>query len=131
MSAKGTLRSVLWYGNERPDLGALLDTMDEDSRTDVVITTYGTLQSEHAKWLNRQGVRSQLKSLFDGKFVRVLKACAETFTVPWLRVVLGEFSHLFWVHTLTTLQTRHTPSKIGWPALPRPAMSSMRSDVGR
>lgn len=68
MSAKGTLRSVLWYGNERPDLGALLDTMDEDARTDVVVTTYGTLQSEHAKWLNRQGVRSQLKSLFDSKY---------------------------------------------------------------
>lgn len=68
MSAKGTLRSVLWYGNERPDLGALLDTMDEDARTDVIVTTYGTLQSEHAKWLNRQGVRSQLKSLFDSKY---------------------------------------------------------------
>jgi DNA repair protein RAD5 len=68
MSEKGTLRNVLWYGNERPDLGALLDTMDEAGRTDVVITTYGTLQSEHTKWLNRQGVRSQLKSLFDGKF---------------------------------------------------------------
>lgn len=65
MSVKGSLRSVLWYGNERPDLGALLDTMEEESRTDVVITSYGTLVSEHAKWVNRQGVRSQLKSLFD------------------------------------------------------------------
>jgi DNA repair protein RAD5 len=68
MSAKGSMRSVLWYGNDRPDLGALLDTMEDDSRTDVVITSYGTLVSEHAKWVNRQGVRSQLKSLFDSRF---------------------------------------------------------------
>ncbi|KAJ9095181.1 hypothetical protein QFC19_007635 [Naganishia cerealis] len=75
MSVRGSLRSALWYGNDRPDLGALLDTMDPESRTDVVITSYGTLVSEHAKWLSRQGVRSQLKSLFD---------------IPWLRIVLDE-----------------------------------------
>ncbi|KAJ9095987.1 hypothetical protein QFC21_005350 [Naganishia friedmannii] len=75
MSVKGSLRSVLWYGNERPDLSALLDNMEPESRTDVVITSYGTLVSEHAKWLTRQGVRSQLKSLFD---------------IPWLRIVLDE-----------------------------------------
>lgn len=68
MSVKGSLRSVLWYGNERPDLSALLDTTEVGSRTDVVITSYGTLVSEHAKWLTRQGVRSQLKSLFDSRF---------------------------------------------------------------
>lgn len=71
MSVKGSLRSVLWYGNERPDLSALLDTMEPESRTDVVITSYGTLVSEHAKWLTRQGVRSQLKSLFDSKLVNL------------------------------------------------------------
>lgn len=71
MSVKGSMRSVLWYGNDRPDLGALLDTMEDDNRTDVVITSYGTLVSEHAKWVNRQGVRSQLKSLFDSK-LRIL-----------------------------------------------------------
>jgi DNA repair protein RAD5 len=67
MSVKGSLRSALWYGNDRPDLSALLDNMEPESRTDVVITSYGTLVSEHAKWLTRQGVRSQLKSLFDSK----------------------------------------------------------------
>ncbi|KAJ9121542.1 hypothetical protein QFC22_002160 [Naganishia vaughanmartiniae] len=69
MSVKGSLKSVLWYGNERPDLSALLDNMEPESRTDVVITSYGTLVSEHAKWLTRQGVRSQLKSLFDMPFM--------------------------------------------------------------
>jgi hypothetical protein len=137
MSVKGSMRSVLWYGNDRPDLGALLDTMEDDSRTDVVITSYGTLVSEHAKWVNRQGVRSQLKSLFDSKS-SLAPAPRERFLtrvlVPWLRIVLGESSTSCDYDASADgpfPQTKHIRSRTGCREPPRHVMNWTHSEDGR
>jgi hypothetical protein len=136
MSVKGSMRSVLWYGNDRPDLGALLDTMEDDSRTDVVITSYGTLVSEHAKWVNRQGVRSQLKSLFDSEsFVRSPWMLSHLLvSVPWLRIVLGESSTSCDYEALANgpfPQTKHIRSRTGCREPPRHVMNWTHSEDGR
>ncbi len=70
MSVKGSLKVRLWYGTERPDLDLLLEA-DENTRADVVITSYGTLSSEHSKWLSakeKAGLRYEGNSLFDGEY---------------------------------------------------------------
>jgi DNA repair protein RAD5 len=68
MSVKGSLRSILWYGNERGDLDTLLDP-ESTSKVDVVITTYGTLSSEHLKWTkNKDKLSYEGGSLFDGEY---------------------------------------------------------------
>ncbi len=69
MSVKGSLRTMLYYGNERGDLETLLNS-SSDSRVDVVITTYGTLSSEHLKWVkNKDKLSYEGGSLFDGQYV--------------------------------------------------------------
>jgi hypothetical protein len=96
MSVKGSLKSMLYYGNERGDLDTLLDP-SSSSRMDVVITTYGTLSSEHLKWVKNKDKSSyEGGSLFDGErgpLIRVWQfAEASSYvSVEWLRVVLGEF----------------------------------------
>jgi len=52
-SKKGTMDITIWHGTGRLDLDAMVDE-DHDgeetkSRMKVVITSYGTLASEHAK----------------------------------------------------------------------------------
>ena len=46
-SAKGTVNVFVWHGQSRENLEAMIDT-DIDA-IDVVVTSYGTLSSEHAK----------------------------------------------------------------------------------
>jgi DNA repair protein RAD5 len=49
MSDKGTLGSFMWYGNDRVDIERLLG-QEGKKKIDVIITSYGTLASEFAKW---------------------------------------------------------------------------------
>jgi DNA repair protein RAD5 len=45
-SQRGTVNVIVWHGQGRNDLQSLIDA---DDAIDVVITSYGTLASEHAK----------------------------------------------------------------------------------
>jgi DNA repair protein RAD5 len=68
MSVEGSLITKLWYGNERGDLDVLLGGEKED-RVDVIITSYGTLASEHTKWMkNRDKANYDGGGLFDSEF---------------------------------------------------------------
>ena len=49
MSEKGSITSFMWYGNDRTDVERLL-SQEGTKRVDVIITSYGTLTSEFAKW---------------------------------------------------------------------------------
>ncbi|KAI0334349.1 hypothetical protein GY45DRAFT_1318351 [Cubamyces sp. BRFM 1775] len=71
-SKPGTLKVLVWHGQNRLDLDAAVDSGDEGA-TDVVITSYGTLVSEHAKHE---------------------KQPSPVFEVEWLRVVLDEAHHI-------------------------------------
>lgn len=48
-SKPGTLDVTIWHGQNRLDLGALVEGDDGDKIPKVVVTSYGTLASEHAK----------------------------------------------------------------------------------
>ncbi|KDQ12067.1 hypothetical protein BOTBODRAFT_57119 [Botryobasidium botryosum FD-172 SS1] len=77
-SKPGTIRVMLWYGNSRGSLSSELDLAD--GLINVVITSYGTLISEHGKDL--KGASSPL------------------FSREWKRVVLDE------AHTIRSRITR-------------------------
>jgi DNA repair protein RAD5 len=49
MSEKGSLNSFMWYGNDRTDIDRLM-SLEGRKKVDVLITSYGTLASEFAKW---------------------------------------------------------------------------------
>ncbi|EJF67216.1 hypothetical protein DICSQDRAFT_45634 [Dichomitus squalens LYAD-421 SS1] len=68
-SKPDTLRVLVWHGMNRLDLDA---AVDGEGATNVVITSYGTLVSEHAKH------EKQPSSVFE---------------VEWLRVILDEAHH--------------------------------------
>ncbi|KAF7347384.1 DNA repair protein RAD5 [Mycena venus] len=72
-SKPGTLKVILWHGQNRLDLEDVLgdDDDDGDAVIKVVITSYGVLASEHAK-----SEKSSSKS--------------PVFEIEWLRVVLDE-----------------------------------------
>ncbi|KAL5534034.1 hypothetical protein ACEPAG_494 [Sanghuangporus baumii] len=68
-SGKSTVNVVVWHGQNREDLEAMIDS-DIDA-IDVVITSYGTLSSEHS----RLDKSTKSASIFD---------------IEWFRVVLDE-----------------------------------------
>ncbi|KAJ3731911.1 DNA repair protein RAD5 [Lentinula guzmanii] len=76
-SKPGTVKIVVWHGQNRDDLNAVLedgDDGDDDEKRhtnpiQIVITSYGTLASEHAK---------------------AERSSSPVFDVEWLRVVLDE-----------------------------------------
>ncbi|KAF7310688.1 DNA repair protein [Mycena chlorophos] len=72
-SKPGTLECVIWHGQNRQDLQAMLDDDDDSddgvTKIKVVITSYGVLASEHAK---------------------LDKSKSPLYEVEWLRVVLDE-----------------------------------------
>lgn len=53
MSAKGTITSFMWYGNDRVDIERLLG-QEGKKKVDVIVTSYGTLASEYQKWLRNK-----------------------------------------------------------------------------
>lgn len=59
-SKKGTLKTVLWYGQSRKSLASVVDGGD----TDVVVTSYGTLVSEHAKFSKNTSSSEMFQSEF-------------------------------------------------------------------
>ncbi|KAJ7508564.1 DNA repair protein RAD5 [Mycena galericulata] len=69
----GTLKVLVWHGQNRLDLEDVLDDDDDDgdAKIKVIITSYGVLASEHAK-----SEKSSSKS--------------PVFEIEWLRVVLDE-----------------------------------------
>ncbi|KAJ6601311.1 DNA repair protein RAD5 [Mycena vulgaris] len=71
-SKPGTLKVLLWHGQNRLDLEDVLEDDDDgDAAIKVIITSYGVLASEHAK-----SEKSSSKS--------------PVFEIEWLRVVLDE-----------------------------------------
>jgi DNA repair protein RAD5 len=60
MSRAGSLRSVMWHGNDRKDIDLLL-AQEGKQKVDVIITSYGTLASEHTKWK-----KDREKSTYEG-----------------------------------------------------------------
>lgn len=85
-SKKGTLKVMVWHGQNRVDLEAAIDG---DDPMDVVITSYGILAAEHAK-VNR----STSSPVYDSKCIGYGNICSPTqsfaFAVQWFRVVLDE-----------------------------------------
>ncbi|KAF9074978.1 SNF2 family N-terminal domain-containing protein [Rhodocollybia butyracea] len=75
-SKPGTFKVIVWHGQNRSDLNTVLEDEDEDEGEEghtkpikVIITSYGTLASEHAK---------------------AEKSSSPVFDVIWLRAVLDE-----------------------------------------
>ncbi|KAK7465321.1 DNA helicase rad5 [Stygiomarasmius scandens] len=68
-SKPGTVSAIVWHGQNREDLESALEPDDDDKTIKVVITSYGTLASEHAK--------SE-------------KSASPVYEIEWLRIVLDE-----------------------------------------
>jgi DNA repair protein RAD5 len=62
-SKPGTIKVMIWHGTTRGSLDSVIDAGGNDP-VDVVITSYGTLASEHAKW-TKMGKGSS--PVYDGK----------------------------------------------------------------
>ncbi|OCH95686.1 hypothetical protein OBBRIDRAFT_871170 [Obba rivulosa] len=62
-SASGTLKVLVWHGQNRQDLEA---AFEGDNAVDVVITSYGTLVSEHAKLERASSSASSIAESFIG-----------------------------------------------------------------
>ncbi|KAF9650357.1 hypothetical protein BDM02DRAFT_3223262 [Thelephora ganbajun] len=76
-SQEGTMEIHVWHGHNRFSLHeALYPDEVEDKRIQVVVTSYGVLASEHAKY--EKSVRKSESSIFE---------------IEWLRVVLDEAHH--------------------------------------
>lgn len=82
-STAGTMKVFVWHGTNRLDLAALLDHDDENGPIVIVITSYGTLASEHSK--------STKAAVFQGMANDRRRSCKLISPiVEWLRVVLDE-----------------------------------------
>ena len=65
-STPGTVKAVVWHGQNRLDLEAATEADDEDDEVlRVIITSYGVLASEHAKG-GKSG--SNLSPVFQSEF---------------------------------------------------------------
>lgn len=72
MSAKGSLSSFLWYGNDRADVGRLL-AQEGKTKIDVIITSYGTLVSEFSRWKkNKDKPNYDGSSIYDRTLYRTV-----------------------------------------------------------
>jgi DNA repair protein RAD5 len=90
-SKPGSLKSLIWHGQNRLDLEAAIEDDDEDDTSiKVIITSYGVLASEHAKFEKSASGRTPI---FEGRFYFLWLVCLPSLfysLVEWLRVVLDE-----------------------------------------
>ncbi|KAI1393372.1 DNA repair protein rad-5 [Hypoxylon trugodes] len=78
-SKKGTLKSMVYYGNEKIDnLQALCCEANYSSAPDVVITSYGVVLSEFTQIASKTGNRDLHNGLFSLDFFRVILDEAHT-----------------------------------------------------
>jgi DNA repair protein RAD5 len=60
-SKPGTIKVLVWHGQNRLDLEAATEADDEDDKTiKVIVTSYGVLSSEHAKSEKSSSAKSPL-----------------------------------------------------------------------
>jgi len=72
MSDKGTITSLMWYGNDRTDIERLL-LQEGRKKVDVIITSYGTLASEYQKWKKLKDKPSyEGGNIYDHEFLRIV-----------------------------------------------------------
>ncbi|KAK4119600.1 hypothetical protein N657DRAFT_581311 [Parathielavia appendiculata] len=72
-SREGTLRSMVYYGNEKnADLLALCCEANANNAPDVVITSYGVVLSEFSQIAAENGDRASIRGLFSLRFFRVI-----------------------------------------------------------
>ncbi|KAI8990572.1 SNF2 family N-terminal domain-containing protein [Trametes punicea] len=83
-SKPGTLKVLVWHGQNRLDLDAAVDGEDEGP-PDVIITSYGTLVSEHAKH------EKQPSPVFQGMPNNVFYSSVDVFIVG---IILDEAHHI-------------------------------------
>jgi DNA repair protein RAD5 len=61
-SVSGTVRVIVWHGQNRLDLDGLETEDDSDTSVPIVITSYGVLASEHSKFEKSNGQSSVYQS---------------------------------------------------------------------
>jgi DNA repair protein RAD5 len=72
-SREGTLRTMLYYGNEKnADLPALCSEANAANAPDVIITSYGVVLSEFTQIASKSGDRAGSRGLFSLNFFRVI-----------------------------------------------------------
>ena len=69
-SKRGSLKVLVWHGNNRNDLD---DILDGTGKTDVVITSYGVVGSE---WTKHENSSRHGSPLFQGKSILLRKSTA-------------------------------------------------------
>ncbi|KAI1351588.1 DNA repair protein rad-5 [Xylaria sp. FL0043] len=78
-SKEGTLKSIVYYGNDKMDnLQALCCGPNFASAPDVIITSYGVVLSEYSYINSRPGGRESHKGLFSLNFFRIILDEAHT-----------------------------------------------------
>ncbi|KAI1273630.1 DNA repair protein rad-5 [Xylaria sp. FL0933] len=78
-SKEGTLKSIVYYGNDKMDnLQALCCGPNFASAPDVIITSYGVVLSEYSHINSRPGGRESHKGLFSLNFFRIILDEAHT-----------------------------------------------------
>ncbi|KAI0874419.1 DNA repair protein rad-5 [Hypoxylon argillaceum] len=78
-SKEGTLKSLVYYGNDKMDnMRALCAESNLASAPDVIITSYGVVLSEYSQMNSRQGGRESHRGLFSLNFFRIILDEAHT-----------------------------------------------------
>ncbi|KAI1426125.1 DNA repair protein rad-5 [Xylaria sp. FL1777] len=78
-SKEGTLKSIVYYGNDKMDnIQALCCGSNLASAPDVIITSYGVVLSEYSHMNSRSGGRESHKGLFSLNFFRIILDEAHT-----------------------------------------------------
>lgn len=81
-SKPGTVKTLVWHGQNRLDLDTIIEAEDEGT-ANVVITSYGVLTSEHAK-VDKSG--KLLSPIFTGMSITFPSHLAVTQLLPLLQV---------------------------------------------